>query len=89
VSVAVTLFLRLDAWLRLAAWLGIGLALYFVYGARHGKLRTIWKKRKDDDDATGFLNRHAYGVVEIGVQAGPWRSPTDGITCHDAEPRTD
>ncbi len=36
-----THFLPLDAWLRLAAWHGIGLVLYFVYGARHSKLRAI------------------------------------------------
>ncbi|MGQ0538585.1 MAG: amino acid permease [Gemmatimonadaceae bacterium] len=37
--VFVMLGLPWNAWLRFMAWLGIGLALYFVYGFRHSRLR--------------------------------------------------
>jgi APA family basic amino acid/polyamine antiporter len=28
-----------DNWLRLVIWLAIGLAIYFLYGAKHSRLR--------------------------------------------------
>jgi APA family basic amino acid/polyamine antiporter len=30
--------LNIDAWIRLVVWLGVGLALYFLYGQKHSKL---------------------------------------------------
>ncbi|MBM4265718.1 MAG: amino acid permease [Deltaproteobacteria bacterium] len=38
VNLAMMLSLGWENWLRLAVWLGIGLAIYFVYGRRHSKL---------------------------------------------------
>lgn len=37
VSVILMLGLPLDTWIRLAVWLGIGLAIYAVYGRRHSR----------------------------------------------------
>ena len=37
-SVFLMFGLPLDTWLRLAVWLAIGLAIYFVYGAKHSRL---------------------------------------------------
>ncbi|HEX6983722.1 MAG TPA: amino acid permease [Planctomycetaceae bacterium] len=39
VSVTMALFLPLDTWARLAAWLAAGLTIYFAYGMRHSTLR--------------------------------------------------
>jgi APA family basic amino acid/polyamine antiporter len=29
-----------DTWIRLVAWLALGLAIYFFYGRHHSRLRT-------------------------------------------------
>jgi APA family basic amino acid/polyamine antiporter len=39
INLAMMLFLPLDTWLRLVIWLAVGLAIYFIYGARHSTLR--------------------------------------------------
>jgi APA family basic amino acid/polyamine antiporter len=39
VCLAQMLALPGDTWLRLVAWMGLGLAIYFLYGRRHSKLR--------------------------------------------------
>ena len=38
-SVFLMFGLPADTWLRLAAWLVIGLVIYFAYGARHSRLK--------------------------------------------------
>jgi APA family basic amino acid/polyamine antiporter len=37
-SILLMFGLPLDTWLRLAAWLAIGLAIYFAYGAKHSRV---------------------------------------------------
>jgi APA family basic amino acid/polyamine antiporter len=32
-------FLPLDTWLRLIAWMGLGLAIYFFYGRRNASIQ--------------------------------------------------
>jgi len=39
VNVAMMLFLPIDTWLRLVIWLGIGIAMYLMFGVHHGTLR--------------------------------------------------
>jgi APA family basic amino acid/polyamine antiporter len=39
VNLVMMLFLPLETWLRLAAWLVIGLVIYFAYGHRRSILR--------------------------------------------------
>ena len=38
VNVLLMLFLPIDTWFRLAAWLTLGLVIYFSYGRRHSVL---------------------------------------------------
>lgn len=38
VNMVMMLFLPIDTWIRLVAWLAIGLAIYFAYGIRHSRL---------------------------------------------------
>jgi APA family basic amino acid/polyamine antiporter len=38
VNVLLMLFLPIDTWFRLAAWLALGLVIYFTYGRRHSVL---------------------------------------------------
>ena len=38
VNLALMLFLPWDTWLRLAVWLGLGLAIYFTYSRFHSRL---------------------------------------------------
>jgi APA family basic amino acid/polyamine antiporter len=38
ISVFLMFGLPIDTWLRLAVWLAIGLAIYFLYGARHSRI---------------------------------------------------
>ena len=39
VNVLMMLFLPLDTWIRLAAWLALGLVFYFAYGVHHSTLK--------------------------------------------------
>ena len=38
VNLLLMLFLPVETWVRLALWLALGLAIYFVYGQRHSQL---------------------------------------------------
>ncbi len=38
ICVALMASLPLDTWLRLAAWMGLGLVIYFAYSKNHSKL---------------------------------------------------
>jgi len=39
ISLTQMLFLPLDTWIRLIAWMGIGMLIYFLYGRKHSKIR--------------------------------------------------
>ena len=47
VNLTMMLFLPLETWLRLAAWLAIGLVIYFAYGRTHSRLQ-----RGEEPDST-------------------------------------
>jgi len=38
ISIFLMLGLPIDTWIRLAVWLAIGLAIYFLYGSKHSRL---------------------------------------------------
>jgi APA family basic amino acid/polyamine antiporter len=38
ISIFLMFGLPADTWIRLAVWLGVGLAIYFLYGARHSRI---------------------------------------------------
>jgi len=38
ISIFLMFGLPIDTWLRLAVWLAIGLAIYFLYGAGHSRI---------------------------------------------------
>jgi APA family basic amino acid/polyamine antiporter len=41
-----------DTWIRLGVWTGLGLIVYFAYGRRHSKLRTIRSVQSTPSDST-------------------------------------
>lgn len=43
VCVTMMASLPIESWERLAIWMGIGIALYFLYGRKHSKIRNQWK----------------------------------------------
>jgi APA family basic amino acid/polyamine antiporter len=51
VNLLMMLFLPWETWLRLGAWLAVGLVIYFVYGRRHSRLGSLAAK------ATGATQR--------------------------------
>jgi APA family basic amino acid/polyamine antiporter len=46
VNLTMMLFLPWDTWLRLVAWLAVGLAIYFTYGRRHSALGQELARRR-------------------------------------------
>ena len=47
VNFVMTLFLPWDTWLRLVAWLAVGLVIYFAYSHRHSILgNELWMQLK-------------------------------------------
>jgi APA family basic amino acid/polyamine antiporter len=45
ISIFLMFGLPADTWIRLAVWLGIGLAIYFLYGARHSRIAASSRRR--------------------------------------------
>ncbi len=41
ISLLMMVSLPLDTWIRLVVWLGIGLAIYFLYGIRHSRVQSM------------------------------------------------
>ena len=41
VNLLMMLFLPWETWLRLGAWLAVGLVIYFVYGRRHSRIGSL------------------------------------------------
>jgi APA family basic amino acid/polyamine antiporter len=48
ISIFLMFGLPIDTWIRLAVWLAIGLAIYFLYGSRHSRIAGLESPRSND-----------------------------------------